>query len=80
MKKGYFFEFDIQNPEKLHELCYNLSFLPERMKIEKSGKLVANLHDKNEYVILIRNLKQVFNPELVLKKVHKVIKFNQMLG
>ena len=36
----------------------NLPFLPERMKIGKVQKLAANLHDKNEYVIHIRNLKQ----------------------
>ena len=29
------------------------------MKIEKVEKLVANLHGKTEYVIYIRNLKQV---------------------
>ena len=37
------------------------------MKIEKVEKLVANLHDKNEYVIHIRNLKQALNNVLVLK-------------
>ena len=47
------------------------------MKIKKSQKIAANLHDKTEYVIRIRNLKQVLNHELVLKKVHKVIEFNQ---
>ena len=47
------------------------------MKIEKVEKLVANLHDKTEYVIRIRNLKQALNHGLVLKKVPKVIKFNQ---
>ena len=47
------------------------------MKIEKVEKLVTNLHDKTEYVIHIRNLKQTLNHGLVLKKVHKVIKFNQ---
>ena len=36
----------------------NLTFLSERMKIKKVEKLVANLHDKTEYVIYIRNLKQ----------------------
>ena len=40
-------------------------------------KVVTNLHDKAEYVIYIRNLKQVLNHGLVLKKVHRVIKFNQ---
>ena len=33
-----------------------------------------------DYVIHIRNLKQALNHGLVLKKIHKVIKFNQMLG
>ena len=47
------------------------------MKIEKVEKLVANLHDKTEYVIHIRNLKQALNHRLVLKKVHRVIKINQ---
>ena len=40
-------------------------------------KVVTNLHDKAEYVTYIRNLKQVLNHGLVLKKVHRVIKFNQ---
>ena len=74
--EGYFFKVDVQYPEKLHELYNDLPFLPERMKIEKVETLVANLHDKTEYVIHIRNLKQL-NYGLVLKKVHKVIKFNQ---
>ena len=51
--------------------------MPERIKIEKVEKLVAKLHDRNEYVTQIRNLKEPLNHELVLKKVHTVIKFNQ---
>ena len=47
------------------------------MKTGKVEKLVADLHDKNGYVIYIRNLKEPLNQELVLKKVDKVIKFNQ---
>ena len=79
MKKndeGYFLKADFQYPEKLH--CFHdLPFLQERMKIEKVEKPVTNLHDKTEYVIRIRNLKQALNHGLVLKKVHRVIKFNQ---
>ena len=41
------------------------TFLPERMKIEKVENLVANLYDKDEYVIHIRNLKQALNQGLV---------------
>ena len=37
------------------------------MKIEKVKKLVANLHDKFEYVMHIRNWKQVLNHRLVSK-------------
>ena len=47
------------------------------MKIENVEKLVPNLHDETEYVVHIRNLKQASNDGLVLKKVHRVIKFNQ---
>ena len=35
----YFREVDIQNPEKLHDLQNDLSFLPERIKIETVEKL-----------------------------------------
>ena len=47
------------------------------MKIEQFEKLVANLHDKKEYVIHIRNLKQTLNHRLVLTKVRRVTKFNE---
>ena len=43
----------------MHDLHNYLLFLPERMKLEKVEKRVANLDDKTEYVIHIRNLKQV---------------------
>ena len=75
--KGYFLEVDVQYPEKLHDLHNDLPFLPERLRIEKVEKLVANLHDRTEYVIQIRNLKQSSNHGLVLKKVQRVIIFNQ---
>ena len=49
-------------------------FYPTEKRFEK---LVTNLHDKNEYFIHIRNLKQVLNHGLILKNVYRVIKFNQ---
>ena len=66
--EGYFLEVDVQYPEKLHNLHTGSSFLRERMKIDKVQKLVANLHNKKEYVIHIRNLKQALNHRLALKK------------
>ena len=66
--EGYFLEVDVQYLEKLYELHNDLPFLPERTKIEKVEKLVANVHDKTEYVTHIRNLKQTLNHGLVFKK------------
>ena len=42
------------------------TFCLKKIKIEKVEKLVANLCDKNEYVIHIRNLEQALNHRLVL--------------
>ena len=57
--EGCFLEVGVQSLKKFHELHYYLTFLPERMEIEKVEKLLANLHDKAEHVIHRRNLKQV---------------------
>ena len=75
--EGYFLEADVQYLEKLHEFHNDFPFLSERIKIEKVEKLVANLHDKIEYVIHIINLKQILNHGLVFKKFHRMIRFNQ---
>ena len=69
----YFFEADVQYLEKSHKLLHDLPFLPERMMIEKTEKLVANLHDKTEYFIHIRNLKEALNRRLILNKLHRII-------
>ena len=47
------------------------------MKIDKCKKLVCNLYNKKKYVVHIRSLKQALNHGLILKKVHRVIQFNQ---
>ena len=52
---GYFLEVDALYTEKVHELHNDSPFLQERMRIDKVKKLVANLHDKMEYVLHIRN-------------------------
>ena len=71
--EGYFIEAEVQYYEHLHNLRNHLIFLSERTKIEKVQKLVTKLHDKNEYVIHIRNLRQALNHRLVLKKVDRVV-------
>ena len=74
--EGYF-QGDVQYLQKLHELHNDLLFLLERKKTGKIEKLVANLHEKTEYFMHMRNLKQTLNHGLVFEKVHRVTKFNQ---
>ena len=50
------------------------------MKIEKTQNLAANFFYITEYVMHIKNLKQALNHRLVLKKLHRIIKFNQKAG
>ena len=66
--EGYFLEVDVKYLEKLHEVHNDLSFLPERMKIDQVEKYVANLDDKSEYVRHIRNLQQTLNHGLIFKR------------
>ena len=47
------------------------------MEINKCKKLACNLYDKKDYVVHIRALKQALLHDLKLKKVQKVLKFNQ---
>ena len=42
--------------------------LQQRSKIKKFEKIVTNLHDRTEYVIHIKNLKQELNNRPILKK------------
>ena len=75
--EGYFIEVDIQYPKQLHEHQNYLPFSPEKIKLGKIEKLVIKLPDKTEYVIHIRNLKQAINYGLILKRVHRIVKFNK---
>ena len=68
---------DVKYPKRLHELHSDLSFLSERMEINKCKKLVCNLFNKKKYVTHINSLKQALNHGLKLKKIHRVIEFNQ---
>ena len=63
--------------KNLHDFHSDLPFLPKRMKIDKWNKLVCNLYDEESHVVNIRSLKQALNHGLILKKVHRVIQFNQ---
>ena len=55
---GYIFYLNINYPKELYELHRDLPFLPDRMEVNKVNKLVASVHDKNNYVMHIYALKQ----------------------
>ena len=75
--KGCVIEADVDYPQELHDLHSDIPFLSERMIINKTKKLVCNLHNKKNYVAHINILKQALNHGLKLKKVHRVIEFEQ---
>ena len=77
VKRGYISEADIEYPKELHKNHNELPFLAETMKIGKVKKLVPNLQDKKTYVVHIKNLDQALKHGLTLKKVHRVIRFEQ---
>ena len=54
--------------KNLHNLYNDLPFFHERMGIEKVEKLVANMHDKEGYVIPLTNPKLAINHGIVLKE------------
>ena len=74
----YFLEFDVQYAKKLCDLFNDLLFYMQ--KYGKIEKLVVNLINKIEHVIHTRSLKQAFNHGLVSKKMHRIIKLNQVDG
>ena len=47
------------------------------MVINNTKKLVCNLNDKKNYIVHINVLKQALNHGLKLRKVHRVIEFDQ---
>ena len=75
--KRYILEVNVKYRKRLHELHSDLPFLPERMEINKCKKLICNLSNKKKYVIHVNSLKQALNHGYKLKKIYRVIEFNQ---
>ena len=75
--KGYFLEVDVEYPKNLFNFHSALSFLTGRNKIKKCNKLICDIHAKKNNVVHIKILKQELNQGLILKKLHRVIQFNQ---
>ena len=50
--KGYIFEVDVKYPKRLYHFHSDLSFLPERIKINMCNKLVFNLYDRKTILFI----------------------------
>ena len=75
--KGYVLKVDVDYPCELQNLQCDFPFLPERMVVNNTKKLICNLQDKKDYVVHINVLKQALDHGLKLIKVHQVIEFDQ---
>ena len=66
--KDYILDVDVDYPNKLQNLHSDLPFLPERMVINNT---------KKNYIVHINVLKQALDHGLKLRKVHRIIEFEQ---
>ena len=76
-ERGYLLEVDVTDPKELHESHNELSFLVEEMRIGREEKLVPDLKDKKGCVVHIKAMDQALKHGLKLKKVRRVIEFQQ---
>lgn len=76
---GYILEVDLKYPDSIHDAHNYLPFCPLN-KIPYGGKLkklITDLTDKENYRIHIKNLQLCLDQGLVLRKIHKILKFKQ---
>lgn len=88
---GYIFEVDLIYPADLHDAHNDFPFCAEKRtlpneafeingnKPNKISKLLLTLYDKEKYVLHFRMLKLALRHGLILKKVHRIIRFKQSL-
>ena len=75
--KGYILEVDLEYPRGLHDHHNDYPLAPESVEINGVRKLVANLHDREKYVVHYVNLKKYLARGMKLKKIHRAIQFTQ---
>jgi hypothetical protein len=74
---GYVLECDVRYPQDLHDTHSDYPFLPERLNVNGTEKLIPNLMDKSRYIVHYRNLQQALQHGLILTKIHRAISFKQ---
>ena len=74
---GAIIKLDVDYPKKVHKLHSDLPFLPQRITINKVDKLICSIENKRNYIVHIAALKKALDHGLILKNLHRVIKFKQ---
>ena len=75
--QGFIFEVDLEYPSSLWKSHNDYPLAPERIKIDKVDKLICSFLPKKNYVLHYKNLKQYLEEGMILKKVHRGLKFYQ---
>ena len=70
-------EVELDYPEDLHHLHNDYLLAPECVKIWNVEKLIPNLNNKTNYVVLYENLKLYESLGLKITKIHRGIKFEE---
>ena len=76
-KQGYIFEVDLDYPKTLWKSHNDYPLAPEKVRINKTEKLISSFLPKKNYVLHYKNLKQYLEEGMILKQVHRGIKFYQ---
>jgi len=77
---GYIFEVDLKYPFKLRNKHNDLPFCCNNQlpaKSDKLQKLIADLRDKEKYIIHYKNLQQCIENGLILTKIHRGLPYFQ---
>ena len=73
--QGFIFEVDLDYPSSLWDSHNDYPLAPEKVKIDKVDKLICSFLPKKHYVLHYKNLKQYLKEGMILKKVHRGLKF-----
>ena len=74
---GFIFEVDLDYPSSLWDSHNDYPLAPEKIKIDKIDKLISSFLPKKHYIVHYKNLKQYLKEGMILKKVHRGIRFKQ---
>ena len=73
--QGFIFEVGVDYPNTLWESHNDYPLAPEKVKVDKIDKLICSFKPKRHYVVHYKNLKQYLEEGMILKKVHRGMKY-----